>query len=883
MHKGKLRKFITSIFSCLLMFSLLSCDNENVSQSSSSSLSQTGESNYYNEENFIPNEEKVSQSKLVTYDGPAYLESSSSIKVKVENLELFVYETRVNHERQFSWTTPSDTVPVVLFDFEGKVHIEVEVINENVTSAIVSPQVYGILPSVDSHKISFDLNYPGNYVLEYNDDSNNALHIFANPIEEDPIDEQKASQDDSIIYIGPGVYKADAIPVESNKTIYIAGGAFVYGQIRGEGLENVTIRGRGIISGAIYHRRSESEYTIPIEIRTSNNVRIEGITILDPAGWTIALYRSSNVTLDNVKIITARQNGDGISVQSCKDVKVNSGFVRSWDDSLVVKNVDGYSTSNICFDGVVVWTDLAQSMEVGYEANGETMNEITFQNIIVLHNFHKAVISMHNADDAQISKVTYKNIIVEDAQTLGDNRGDGENDFLIDICVLYNVDWSQSTNIKGTIRDVTIENIKVYKIAETIVSRINGYSATSNISDVKIKGVEIGGKKISKLEELDILMNNYSSKVTYSSEGKTIGASISLPYSLELTTNDVTKTSIDNIEQAGMLVPDFARSKGDLPYIGEKANIDTTVKATHSAGSKTTTPEDDGSGDFTQAPTNASFVTDQQLHTTWKNATWKNEQDEFAALTIDFKGELLNVGIVRILGNRENDFYYTYSFQVWGKKLKTDGSINDKYTRLVGLKDYEMSPGSGNCIDVNITTQKYAGIQIRLYRGEMVSSPIDYEISEVQFYEPSLSYNKAIVDSTTHSDVYNVEKVVDGDATGTSYYESKSLPAHIVIDLGDVYSISTIVLSLPPSLMWNTRTQEIEIQASNSNSAYSSSTQFVTISEKKAYTFDPQLGNRNIIKLNNEVEARYVKFIISSNDISAGYGAQLSEISIYGN
>lgn len=87
----------------------------------------------------------------------------------------------------------------------------------------------------------------------------------------------------------------------------MAGGAYVYGQIRTEGLENITIRGRGIISGSIYDRLSVSQYTIPIEIRSSKNIKIEDLTFLDPAGWTIALYKSKDVVLNNVKIISARQ------------------------------------------------------------------------------------------------------------------------------------------------------------------------------------------------------------------------------------------------------------------------------------------------------------------------------------------------------------------------------------------------------------------------------------------------------------------------------------------------------------------------------------------------------------------------------------------------
>lgn len=442
---------------------------------------------YYNEKNFVSSEKEVTTTKLVTYDGPSALQSFDGVSVEVNDTPLFVYETRVNYNRKFSWDVPSTKVPVVLFDFEGRVHIEITIDDATINSATVSPRIYGITPKVNENKISFDLEYTGNYVVEYNDDYKTAIHIFTSEIEENPITEEQAKKDDSIIYIGPGVYKADAIPVDSNKTIYLAGGAFVYGQIRTEDLENVTIRGRGIISGAIYSRRSESEYTIPVEIRKTDTVLIEGITFLDPAGWTIALYKSKNIKLENVKIISARQNGDGISVQSCENVEVNGGFVRTWDDSLVVKNSDRGNTKNVKFNGVIVWTDLAQSMEVGYETYGATMDEITFENITVLHNFHKATISIHNSDDADITNVTYKNITIEDAQMLGDNQTDAENDFFIDFTIAYSIDWTKSEGDRGTINGVTIENVKVYKMADTIVSRMSGESEVSKIQNVNIR------------------------------------------------------------------------------------------------------------------------------------------------------------------------------------------------------------------------------------------------------------------------------------------------------------------------------------------------------------------------------------------------------------
>ena len=68
-----------------------------------------------------------------------------------------------------------------------------------------------------------------------------------------------AKNDPNIIYFGPGVYKPDGIPVKSGQTVYIAGGAVIYGQMIPTELKNITIRGRGIISGAVYDRQTQNQ------------------------------------------------------------------------------------------------------------------------------------------------------------------------------------------------------------------------------------------------------------------------------------------------------------------------------------------------------------------------------------------------------------------------------------------------------------------------------------------------------------------------------------------------------------------------------------------------------------------------------------------------
>ena len=862
---------------------LSSCGQE-PEQSSSPADTTPVTGDRYDPDAILVADKEVTSTRLVTYEGPSLMETSSVVGVKVNGVDLFVYETRVNHKRKFDWYGSEDKTQAVLFDFEGKVYVEIEVKDVDVESAIVTPQALGIVANViDTHHIGFYLEHDGNYVVEFNGDSSRAIHIFANPIEENPLTAEEAAKDPNTIYIGPGIYNAGTIPVRDGTTVYLAGGSYVYGSISVENVQNVTIRGRGIFSGEIYERRSEAEYTIPVVFRNAQHITIEDVAFFDPAGWTLNLYKCQDVKVNNVKIITARSNGDGISLQSCQDVVVKGGYVRSWDDSLVVKNVDRGNTSNILFDGVTVWTDLAQSMEVGYETYGATMDDITFQNITVLHNFHKAVISCHNCDDATITNLTYKNITVEDAQTLGDVREDGENDFLIDFTIAYNVDWTHSGGDRGNIAGVTIENVKVYEMADTVVARMTGESDASHIENVKIKGLEIEGRQITSAEDLGLLTNPYVSAVSFETMPKVIGSYHELPYHLALASDEASITTVPTVEQNGLLVPEFARYEGELAFAGVKVSGDFTASATHGAGTKTTTPGDDGSGDFSLESYPAANAIDGDRSTSWRSAPWKGEEDEFACLRIEFD-QPITAGILRLIVPEDNPFYYVYRLCIFARKNKTTGEMNDNYTRLLSSKDYEMSPASGNAIDINLAAQPYGGFELRFYRVDSWTAPKAIEVSEVEFYPPSLSFNKAIVESTAHNDVYNVERIVDGDPTGTSYYESNSLPATIVIDLGDVYSISAIVLCLPPSQAWVTRTQEIEISSCATNQSYSSmsSPSFEVVKPNAPYEFNPNSGNRVLLSFEPSFSCRFLKLVIRSNDISGGYAAQLSEVSVYG-
>ena len=116
----------------------------------------------------------------------------------------------------------------------------------------------------------------------------------------------------------------------------------------------------------------------------------------------------------------------------------------------------------------------------------------------------------------------------------------------------------------------------------------------------------------------------------------------------------------------------------------------------------------------------------------------------------------------------------------------------------------------------------------------------------------------------------------------SAYYESDGFPAHIVLDLGAVYEVHVIALNLPNSLMWNARTQKIAFSGSAQDIPYGNDVKFDTFLEEQDYLFDPQQGNKVTIELAEPVRMRYLRLDISANDIAGGYGAQLSEIYVFG-
>lgn len=448
---------------------------------------------------------------LILYEGPKPVAASTAVSMRANANELFVYETAVNntHSWKSNYLPSLSTASVASFDFDGgSVQMEISVLDseEELNHVVVRPLAEGIVPEVEGSTIKFEIEKPGTYTVEYNDDAMTAMYIFANAIDYDAPTESS----ETVKYIGPGAWSIDNLSLTDGMELYISGGAVIQGTINAAGAGDIKISGHGFFDGSNNESWMLNGYAayVPINLSKCKNVDISGVAVLDPNAWCVNLYHCSDVSIDGVKLISARPNGDGITVQSCQNVTVKNSFIRTWDDSLVVKNYateSGSDSVDITFDNCQVWTDLAQSMEVGYETNkGNKINPIiqnvTFQNITVLHNFHKPVMSIHNADNCDISNIRYSNIVVEDASM---GKGDaGDNAQLIDINNLKS-NWT-TVQDRGSISDVVFDGVYVLDGDDTIdfiegnfcPIRIQGFDETSLCSNITVNDLYLLGDAV---------------------------------------------------------------------------------------------------------------------------------------------------------------------------------------------------------------------------------------------------------------------------------------------------------------------------------------------------------------------------------------------------
>ena len=354
--------------------------------------------------------------------------------------------------------------------------------------------------------VYFTIKKPGQYTFEV-DGRHNILHIFANP-------KESFDAENATYKYEHGIYNVGKLRLNSNESVYIGADAVVYGEISSADSENIKIFGRGILDGSKYPR-STGDCDIGgdglINFARCRNVILDGIILRDSCMWTATSINCVGLDFNNVKLIGMwRYNSDGFDFVNSQNVHVSDCFLRTFDDSIVLKGLVGsesMSLENYLVENCVVWCDWGGALEIGAETVADEYRNIVFRNCDIIRTDQGAM-RIHSGDRAEIHDVLYENINVEYSKYDRKNIYQQTDDMVYDPGDVpahdaFIKDWMycgvwSDYNILGHVHNITYRNIRIIKDEEVPVPAaiFNGGDETHPIENITLENIYLNGEKI---------------------------------------------------------------------------------------------------------------------------------------------------------------------------------------------------------------------------------------------------------------------------------------------------------------------------------------------------------------------------------------------------
>ena len=449
---------------------------------------------------------------VVIYPAPVGEPLSNDFEVRVASQKVPVYPCRVSamplNQVWPGYERPKDQTEIASFaswDMTGPVDVEV-LSRRPVESVAIRPTARDIRAKVDGRRITFRLPSPQPITVELNG-WHKALHLFASA----PQAAAPSPDDPGVRYFGPGVHRPGKITLESNQTVYLAGGAVVYGAIEAHAASNIRILGRGILDTSALERGQAGGC---IRLAKCQNVVIDGVILRDPNVWCLSTFSCAKVSIANVKLIGLwRYNSDGIDICNSQDVTIRGCFVRSFDDSVVVKGTGPGKdpVRRILVEGCVIWNDWGRALEIGAETSAPEMADLVFRDCDIVRTTCVAMDIQHG-DRARIKDVRFENIRLEidDVNWKCQIQNGRDDKFAFDthscpqllVLEIYKTAYSRDAE-RGTIQRVTVRDCSVTG-KPLPPSRLQGFDARHGIQDVTIANLRINGRIIRSLHEAAI-------------------------------------------------------------------------------------------------------------------------------------------------------------------------------------------------------------------------------------------------------------------------------------------------------------------------------------------------------------------------------------------
>ncbi len=244
----------------------------------------------------------------------------------------------------------------------------------------------------------------------------------------------------TILYFPNGVYTCSSLTINSSLQIYLQEGSRIQGSeihseykgpfiwVKGNGSTSFKLFGRGIIDGAgtkLFLLSKKMDISM-LQVYNCASVVIRDIILRESCSWTCNVANSSNVEIDNVKVVNPSVYSgsftnshfwnDSFDATSCQNYTNNNSFAWSNDDCIAIMSRD-FDNDKILVSNLLGFT-ISSGIRLGWNSS-KSFNNINVTNSEFVQTAY-AAISLHELkNNAVYDKVTFSNCWFNTETTVG--------------------------------------------------------------------------------------------------------------------------------------------------------------------------------------------------------------------------------------------------------------------------------------------------------------------------------------------------------------------------------------------------------------------------------------------------------------------------------
>jgi polygalacturonase len=231
-----------------------------------------------------------------------------------------------------------------------------------------------------------------------------------------------------------------------------------------------------------------AEYLRPALVETyrCRHVLVDGVTITNSPFWILHPVYTEDMVVHGISFLSSGPNGDGIDIDSCRNVRISDCFFRTGDDCIVIKSgrdADGrrtaFPTEHVTVANCVMYEGHG-AIVIGSETSGD-IRDIAATNIVAKGTDCGIRIKSNRGRGGIVENVVCENFVIEDAVKQG-----------IEITTLYTHVPEEPVSERTPIfRNFAMSHLTIARATE--VASIHGLPEKA-VEDLRFSDISASGK-----------------------------------------------------------------------------------------------------------------------------------------------------------------------------------------------------------------------------------------------------------------------------------------------------------------------------------------------------------------------------------------------------